>query len=94
MPRIGLIQPATRMALNPDFASAAPAYPPISACDDELGRPSHQVRRFQTMAPIRPAKMSVGVTMLGSMSPLANVLATAVPANAPMKLNAVAMAMA
>ena len=35
-------------------AMAAPPSPPMSACDDDDGRPSHQVVRFQMMAPSRP----------------------------------------
>src|SRR3954470_21545666 len=32
-------------------ASAAPTRPPISACEDDDGRPKYHVIRFQTMAP-------------------------------------------
>ncbi len=50
--------------------------------------------RFQTIAPIRAAATTAGVVVLSSTSPAPIVLATAVPANAPMKLNAVAMMIA
>ena len=40
---------------SPDCASAAPTRPPISACDDDDGRPSHHVIRFQMIAPITAA---------------------------------------
>ena len=60
----------------------------------ELGRPSHHVRRFHTIAP-RSAAATIACVVLASLTrPAPIVLATAVPANAPMKLNAVAMAMA
>ena len=36
-------------------ASAAPTRPPISACEDDDGRPKYQVVRFQVIAPTRPA---------------------------------------
>ena len=57
----------------------------------ELGRPSHQVRRFQTIAPISAAATIACVVLASLTSPAPIVLATAVPANAPMKLNAAAM---
>ena len=66
-------------------ASAAPTSPPISACDDDDGRPSHQVSRFHAIAPssaastmIRPAR-PVG----GSMIPPPTVAATFVEISAP-----------
>ena len=33
----------------------APISPPIKACEEELGSPSRQVNRFQTIAPISAA---------------------------------------
>src|SRR4051794_39064275 len=57
----------------------APASPPISACEDELGRPSHHVSRFHVIAPINAARITYAVACLGSMMPLAMALATAVP---------------
>ena len=44
---------------------AAPISPPNSACEELDGRPSSQVSRFQTMAPMRPAS-----TMTSRASPL------------------------
>ena len=41
---------------QPTLAKPAPTMPPISACDDDDGRPSHAVSTFQKMAPIKPAK--------------------------------------
>src|SRR5262252_6811831 len=39
----------------PTWAMADPAYPPIRACEELVGRPSHQVIRSQMMAPDNPA---------------------------------------
>ena len=50
------ISPLQSTALGPSAASVAPTMPPISACEDDEGRPNHQVTRFQAIAPIRPAK--------------------------------------
>ena len=63
---------------TPAFANAAPAKPPMSACEEEDGRPHHQVRRFQTIAPTRPARITSGSTIVGSTIPLPIVLATCV----------------
>ena len=79
---------------NPAPTIVAPRSPPMSAWLLELGRPSHQVRRFQTIAP-RSAAATIACVVLASLtSPAPIVLATAVPAKAPMKLKAVAIAMA
>src|SRR3569623_1000957 len=40
---------------NPLYATPAPDSPPISACERDDGRPHHQVSRFHTIAPMRPA---------------------------------------
>ncbi len=53
--------------LQPALAMPAPTTPPISACDDEVGRPSHQVVRFQAMAPTRPPNTTASLTAFGSM---------------------------
>ncbi|PYO89592.1 MAG: hypothetical protein DMD58_09005 [Gemmatimonadetes bacterium] len=74
-----LVQPLAMIAENPAFATAAPAYPPISACDEEVGRPSHHVTRSQTIAPVRPPSTTVESTTLRSMRPLPTVFAIAVP---------------
>src|SRR5829696_2386496 len=62
---------------NPALATPAPAKPPISACDEEVGRPSHQVRKFQATAPTSPAKTTASLTTAGS-TVLPTVLATPV----------------
>ena len=53
--------------LQPALAMPAPTTPPISACDDEVGSPSHQVVRFQAIAPTRPANTTASLTAVGSM---------------------------
>ena len=60
---------------KPALATPAPAKPPIRACDEEVGRPSHQVMKFQAMAPTSPAKMTASLTTSGS-TVLPTVLAT------------------
>src|SRR5215204_1187462 len=62
---------------KPALATPAPAKPPISACDDEVGSPSHQVRKFQATAPTSPAKTTASETTAES-TVLPTVLATAV----------------
>ncbi len=63
----------------------------MSAWLDELGSEYHQVTRFQAMAPMRAPATMAWVVVASSTRPEPMVLATAVPANAPMKLNAAAM---
>src|SRR5438876_6298958 len=63
----------------------------MSAWEDDVGSPSHHVIRSHTIAPMRPAKITVASTAARSTSPLPMVLATAVPnRNTAMKLNAAA----
>src|SRR5664279_6200617 len=68
--------------------SAAPTRPPISACDDDDGRPKYQVSRFHPMAPNSAAKTTTRLCdPLGSaMMPLPTVLATLAPRNEPSRL--------
>src|SRR4051812_43081886 len=66
------------MAPKPALATAAPANPPISVCDEDDGMPNHQVSRFQQMAAIRPEKTTfIMVTLLttSGFTVLATVLA-------------------
>ncbi len=60
----------------------------------ELGRPSRQVIRFQAIAPRSDAATTACVVVASSTRPAPIVLATAVPANAPMKLNEAAIRIA
>src|SRR5258708_19263543 len=76
---------------QPALATAAPARPPIRACEEDVGSPHHHVSRSQMMAPVRAARITYCVTCLGSTRPLAMVLATAVPnRNAAAQLNTAA----
>ncbi len=59
----------------------------MSACELELGIPKYQVMRFQMIAPTRAAMTIACVVDASSTMPEPIVVATAVPANAPMKLN-------
>ncbi len=86
--------PSHLTAPVPTAAIVAPRRPPMSACELELGRPNHQVSRFQAIAPSSAAATTSWVVVCSSTSPAPIVLATAVPANAPMKLNAAAMSSA
>ena len=69
--------------------------PPNSAWLDEEGSPNSQVTRFQTIAPISPARMSSGVICTppspSLMSPPEIVWATSVLRNAPTKLRMAAI---
>ena len=42
--------------LGPALTMAAPTKPPMSAWEELVGRPDHQVNRFQTMAPEQPGE--------------------------------------
>src|SRR3954454_5692761 len=86
--------PLQSTAEPPWAASVAPTIPPISACDDEEGRPNHQVARFQAIAPIRPANTVSSVIVPASTIPLAIVAATCSDRNAPTKFSVDDMATA
>src|SRR6202795_911996 len=74
-----LYQPSTMITWNPDRMMAAPAYPPISACDEDGVGAHHQVNRSHRIAPSRPAITTYWVTESIRIMPLPMVLATAVP---------------
>src|ERR671931_2489314 len=86
--------PCQRTPFEPDWTSAAPTRPPISACDELDGRPNHQVRRFQAMAPASAASSVCCVARFASMSPFATFFATAVVTNAPARLATAAISTA
>src|SRR4051812_42906744 len=88
------IRPFQSTALDPSEASVAPTMPPIRACEDEEGSPNHQVARFQTIAPTKPAKTVNSVIAAASTMPLAIVAATASDRKAPTKFSPAAMATA
>src|SRR6478609_4707765 len=77
-------------------ARAAPASPPMSACDDEDGRPNHHVMRFHPVAPIRAdATSHRPSTPLGvAMMPEPMVAATLPPKKAPKRFATAAIASA
>src|SRR5690554_1810689 len=83
----------TTSAFIPAATSAAPIRPPISACEDDDGRPNHQVIRFQMIPPSSAQRMSCEPTSTtpASMMPVAMVWATAVPASAPSRFMNAAM---
>src|SRR5712692_9031544 len=58
---------------------AAPAYPPMRACEEEVGKPHHQVSTSHTIAPKRPARTTYWFTSSRRIMPRPMVLATAVP---------------
>ena len=61
---------------QPAFATAAPAMPPISAWEDDVGSPRYQVSTSHAMAPISPANTTPMVNTFGCTTSLAMVLAT------------------
>src|SRR5215204_3553039 len=77
-----LIRPGTSTDCGPAPTTAAPTKPPIKAWEDDVGRPSHQVIRFHTIAPATPASRMCGVTAFESITPLPIVFATCVPSTA------------
>src|SRR5215217_1641546 len=76
-------RPCHSTPASPDCAIAAPTRPPISACDELDGRPSHHVIRFQAIAPISAASTVFSLARPVSMIPLPTVFATAVVTKAP-----------
>src|SRR4030095_2414208 len=66
-------------SFKPALAMAAPAYPPINACDELVGRLSHQVRQSQTMRTTSTARITQEVTSSRATKPVPTVLATPVP---------------
>jgi hypothetical protein len=87
-------RPSSRIALAPEAAKAEPTTPPINAWEELEGRPRYQVARFQTIAPISPAKTTVVVMAPASTTSFATVAATAREMNAPTKLKIAAYATA
>ena len=84
--------PEYTRTFNPPAINAEPTKPPMSAWLLEEGRPKYQVIKSQTIAPIRPAKITSTVAISGLIIPFPTVVAIAVPnTNGPTKLAAVAM---
>src|SRR6266516_4034900 len=55
---IVLVQPPGMTAANPAFATAAPAYPPIRACDELVGRPKYHVIKSYFLVLRRPPRIT------------------------------------
>src|SRR5664280_2193969 len=74
-------------------ARDAPTMPPNNRCEDDDGRPFHQVSRFHAVAPMRAEPTMIRPTMpdCGSMMPLPTVSATLVPMKAPKRLKTAAI---
>src|SRR6185437_4750894 len=91
-----LMMPPTFKTLKcvADPATAAPMMPPISACEELLGRAKYQVTRFQVMAASSADMTTTEVRDAWLATSLPIVLATLVLMNAPTKLRMAAMAMA
>src|SRR5919106_390130 len=86
--------PSPLMTFAPRATKAAPISPPISACEELDGRPSHHVAMFQAIAPTRPANTTVVVTARASTTPEPMVAATFSEMNAPAKFRTAASATA
>src|ERR1035438_6707392 len=90
-----LYQPSAIITCHPERITAAPARPPIKACDEEVGSPHHHVKTSHTIAPISPVITTYWVTSSIRIIPTPMVLATAVPRrNAATKLKKAAHATA
>src|SRR5262249_12298768 len=82
-----LMRPAATSEPKPAFTTAAPTKPPISAWDDDVGKPQYHVIRSHTIAPARPARMTHWSTTAAATTPLPTVVATCTPKpNAATKL--------
>src|SRR5919107_2245939 len=79
--------PSAFTTSGPSATNAAPISPPISACDDDDGRPAHQVAMFHAIAPTRPANTTVVLTAPASTIPEPTVAATFSEMNAPAKFS-------
>src|SRR5689334_14547327 len=64
IPKKTLIKPDGISAAVPPLIMAPPAKPPMRAWEELEGRPKYHVIRFQEMAPIKAAKISLGSTIL------------------------------
>ena len=53
-----LINPEAISEPNPALTTAAPAKPPMSACEELVGNPHTHVIRSQTIAPMSPARIT------------------------------------
>src|SRR5262249_26373459 len=68
---------------GPAFATPAPASPPMSACDELDGMPNHHVIRSHAIAPASAANTTGVQMILGRLTPLPIVVATACRRSGP-----------
>jgi hypothetical protein len=66
---------------SPALVTAAPASPPINACELLEGIPSHHVIKFQQMAPISAPNITAASTTSAATIPVPTVWATWRPKN-------------
>src|SRR6266404_8470857 len=66
---------------SPAFVTAAPASPPINACELLEGIPSHHVIKFQQIAPISAPNITAASTTSAATIPVPTVWATWRPKN-------------
>ena len=85
---------AEHVRLSAPSGEGSPQSPPIKAWLELEGSPSHHVKRFQMIAPVKAEKTVSIVTALASTSPPLIVFATAVPASAPIRLKNAAIKIA
>src|SRR3954447_12959047 len=81
------MMPSPLMTSAPSATNAAPISPPISACDELDGRPSHHVAMFHAIAPTRPANTTGVVIAPASTIPEPTVAATFNEMKAPAKFS-------
>ena len=71
-----LITPPIITEPGPELAIAAPTKPPTRVWDELDGNPHHQVIKFQVIAAIRAAPITLRFITLGSTTPVPIVVAT------------------
>src|SRR3954451_9295685 len=84
-------RPEPLTAADPSATNAEPTTPPISACDDDDGRPKYHVARFHAIAPTRPENTIAGVISAALTIPVAIVAATSSEMKAPAKFSSEAI---
>ena len=62
--------------LHPELATAAPTKPPTSVCDELEGSPYHHVNKFQIIAAINAAAITVRLIASVLITPFPIVVAT------------------
>ena len=80
-------KPVSFTVSQPPCVTAAPTIPPMSACEELVGKPNISVKRFQQIAPASAAATMCCVTPAGSTMPDPTIFATAVDMKAPATLS-------